>query len=116
MAYQTVVVGTDGSDSSLRAVERAGRIAAESGARLVIATAYLHRRKDPHEVDLLKEEGYIVLGDAPVYAILRAAHDRAKAVGAKNKTSGRSLVRPSRRWWSWPRKSMPTCWSWATWD
>ncbi|MDT5048029.1 MAG: hypothetical protein QOG75_3917, partial [Mycobacterium sp.] len=28
-AYQTVVVGTDGSDSSLRAVDRAGAIAAD---------------------------------------------------------------------------------------
>ncbi|PRC43240.1 universal stress protein, partial [Mycobacterium sp. ITM-2017-0098] len=32
-AYQTVVVGTDGSDSSLRAVDRAGQIAAGANAR-----------------------------------------------------------------------------------
>ncbi|WP_415822832.1 universal stress protein, partial [Mycobacterium senriense] len=38
-AYQTVVVGTDGSDSSLRAVERAAAIAADHGAKLIVATA-----------------------------------------------------------------------------
>ncbi|MDT5131028.1 MAG: hypothetical protein QOE41_339, partial [Mycobacterium sp.] len=39
-AYQTVVVGTDGSDSSLRAVDRAGAIAADQGAKLIVATAH----------------------------------------------------------------------------
>lgn len=79
-----MVVGTDGSDSSLRAVERAGTIAAESDARLIVATAYLPHKEDPHGVDLLKDESYLVSGDAPVYAILRTARDRAKAVGAKD--------------------------------
>jgi nucleotide-binding universal stress UspA family protein len=89
--YRTVVVGTDGSDSSLRAVERAGTIAAESDARLIIATAYLPQREDPREADLLKDEGYLVSGNAPVYAILRAARDRAKAVGAKD-TEERAII------------------------
>ena len=39
--YNTVVVGTDGSESSLLAVDRAGKIAAESNAKLIIATGYL---------------------------------------------------------------------------
>ena len=39
-AYRTVVVGTDGSDSSLRAVEKAGSIAG-ANAKLIVATAYL---------------------------------------------------------------------------
>lgn len=86
-----MVVGTDGSDSSLRAVERAGTIAAESDARLIIATAYLPQREDPREADLLKDEGYLVSGNAPVYAILRAARDRAKAVGAKD-TEERAII------------------------
>ncbi|MDT5134714.1 MAG: hypothetical protein QOE41_4025, partial [Mycobacterium sp.] len=38
--YRTVLVGTDGSDSSMRAVERAGEIAAAEGAKLIVATAY----------------------------------------------------------------------------
>ena len=44
--YQTVVVGTDGSDSSLRAVERAAQIAAGANAKLVVATAYFPHADD----------------------------------------------------------------------
>ncbi len=40
-AYQTLVVGTDGSDSSLCAVDRAAAIAAENHAELIIAMAHL---------------------------------------------------------------------------
>ncbi len=82
--YQTVVVGTDGSESSLRAVDRAGAIAAESGAKLIIATGYFPQKEDLHAADVLKEEGYRVRGKAPIYAILRDARDRAKAAGAKD--------------------------------
>ncbi|MGU3501847.1 universal stress protein [Mycobacterium sp. C31M] len=81
-AYQTVVVGTDGSDSSLRAVDRAGEIAAGSGAKVVIATAYFPQSEDHHAADVLKDEGYKTTGNAPIYAILREATDRAKAAGA----------------------------------
>ncbi len=37
--YRTVIVGTDGSDSSMRAVERAGAFAAQENAKLIVATA-----------------------------------------------------------------------------
>ncbi|MUL45165.1 universal stress protein [Mycobacterium sp. CBMA293] len=80
--YQTVVVGTDGSDSSLRAVERAAHIAAGANAKLVVATAYFPHADDQRAADVLKEEGYQVAGDAPIYAILREARDRAEAAGA----------------------------------
>jgi nucleotide-binding universal stress UspA family protein len=80
-AYQTVVVGTDGSDSSLRAVDRAGDIAG-ADAKLIIATAYLPQPEDARAADILKDESYKVSGTAPIYAILREARDRAKAAGA----------------------------------
>jgi nucleotide-binding universal stress UspA family protein len=83
-AYQTVVVGTDGSESSLRAVDRAARIAAESNAKLILATGYLTHPDDLRAADILGEEGYKVRGNAPIYAILHDAHDRAKAAGATN--------------------------------
>lgn len=82
--YRTVVVGTDGSESSLRAVDRAGAIAAESEAKLIIATGYFPQRDDARAADMLGDEGYKVQGNAPVYAILHEARDRAKAAGAKN--------------------------------
>ena len=81
-AYRTVVVGTDGSDSSLRAVDRAGLIAAGSNAKLIVATAYFPQSEDQRAADVLKEEGYKMAGNAPIYAILREATERARAAGA----------------------------------
>jgi nucleotide-binding universal stress UspA family protein len=83
-AYQTVVVGTDGSESSLRAVERAATIAADSNAKLIIATGYFTHAEDKRAADILREEAYMVQGNAPIYAMLHDARDRAKAAGAKN--------------------------------
>jgi len=98
-AYQTLVVGTDGSDTSMRAVDHAAEVAADNDARLVIAMAHLPNedrggwgrpaRPDrvtvpEAEVALGGEGGYKVHGEAPVYEILREARDRARAAGAKN--------------------------------
>jgi nucleotide-binding universal stress UspA family protein len=82
--YKTVVVGTDGSDSSLRAVDRAGALASGPDAKVVIATAYFPSSEDSRGADVLKDEGYKLSGNAPIYAILREAKDRAKAAGATN--------------------------------
>jgi nucleotide-binding universal stress UspA family protein len=95
-AYQTLVVGTDGSDSSLRAVDRAGAIAADHGAKLIIATAHLSnvekggwskpprpdRVIDSRAEDALGAAGYKMHGRAPIYAILRKGRERAMAAGA----------------------------------
>ncbi|GAB19008.1 Usp family protein [Gordonia effusa NBRC 100432] len=83
-AYQTIVVGTDGSESSLKAVERAGAIAG-SDATLVIACAYFpndHRDIDAMS-DVLKEDAYQVHGSAPTEEILRSARERANKAGAE---------------------------------
>ena len=96
--YRTVVVGTDGSDSSLRAVERAGEVAAQSNAKLIVASAHIpsierggwsrppshDHVSDPRAADSLGGESYILHGNAPVYSILREAHERATAAGAKS--------------------------------
>lgn len=82
-AYRTVVVGTDGSDSSLRAVDRAGALTRQD-TRLIVATAYLNSGEDARASDILKEEGYKTAGKAPVYAILREARERAELAGAAN--------------------------------
>ena len=83
-SYKTVVVGTDGSDSSLRAVDRAGALASGPDSKLVIATAYFPSSDDSRAADVLKDEGYKMSGNAPIYAILREAKDRAKAAGAND--------------------------------
>ncbi len=83
-AYTTVVVGTDGSDTSLAAVDRAAVLAADSGATLVIACAYFPRdeRSTAAERDALGTEAYQVVGSAPAEDTLQTARDRAKAKGA----------------------------------
>ncbi|HEX7323398.1 MAG TPA: universal stress protein [Mycobacterium sp.] len=80
--YQTVVVGTDGSDSSLRAVDRAGALASGPGAKVIVASAYLPHSDDPKAQDVLRDESYQATGTAPIYAILREAKERAEAAGA----------------------------------
>lgn len=82
--YTTVVVGTDGSDSSLRAVDRAGQLASGPDAKVIVASAFLPAPEDTSAADLLKGEGYKMAGTAPVYDLLRDARDRAKAAGAVN--------------------------------
>lgn len=83
-AYRTVVVGTDGSESSFKAVEKAAAIAADSTAELVIACAYYPA--DPKDTaaaaDVLGDEAYQVTGSAPTYEILRTAREKAQVVGA----------------------------------
>ncbi len=90
--YRTVVVGTDGSVSSLRAVERAGEVAAQADAKLIVASAHMpsvekggwsrapshDHVSDPRAADSLGGEGYKLHGSAPVYAILREARDRGQ--------------------------------------
>ena len=82
--YKTVVVGTDGSASSLRAVERAGALASGADAKLIVASAYLPGPEDTRAADVLKDEGYKMAGTAPIYDTLHEARDRAKAAGATN--------------------------------
>ncbi|HET7075474.1 MAG TPA: universal stress protein [Mycobacterium sp.] len=89
-AYRTVVVGTDGSDSSMRAVDRAAAIAG-ADAKLFIASAYLPQHEDTRAADALRDESYKVSGTAPIYAILQDAKERAHAAGAKN-VEERSIV------------------------
>lgn len=84
-AYQTVVVGTDGSDSSYLAVDRAARIAADSDATLVIACAYHAAR--PQDVSRAQDElgedvAYQVVGSTPAEESVRTAAERAKRAGA----------------------------------
>ncbi|KRE27486.1 universal stress protein [Mycobacterium sp. Soil538] len=83
--YSTIVVGTDGSETSLRAVDKAAALAAESGARLIIASAYTPARHDggAPEPDQSRHD-YRTQGDAPVYGLLHDAADRARNAGAHN--------------------------------
>jgi nucleotide-binding universal stress UspA family protein len=87
-AYRTVVVGTDGSESSLRAVARAGALAGACGATLVIACAYLPTEGEDRETaraqDVLRDEAYQIVGSHPAEDTVRTASERASSAGAKD--------------------------------
>jgi nucleotide-binding universal stress UspA family protein len=82
----------------MRAVQRAAEVAAQQDAKLIIATAHVEEIEkgggsrlplhdhvsDPRAADSLGDEGYMLHGNAPVYGILREAHDKARAAGAQN--------------------------------
>ncbi|GHA77611.1 universal stress protein [Streptomyces termitum] len=85
-AYRTVLVGTDGSESSFAAVASAARLAVACRAELVIACAYSPMRgPDLDEAkDRLGAEAYQVVGSSPAEATLRAAQDKARGEGAED--------------------------------
>ena len=81
--YKVVLVGTDGSETSLRAVDEAAAIAAKSGAKLIVASAYqgCGLRSGGVDSDQASGEGYRTEGRS-IYAMLRDASARAKQAGA----------------------------------
>jgi nucleotide-binding universal stress UspA family protein len=83
-AYQTIMVGTDGSDSSLRAVEKAASLAGDAAAKLIVVCAYhaASEREVASAGDALGDEAYQVVGSAPAEATLRTAADVAAKAGA----------------------------------
>ncbi|MDX6287215.1 MAG: hypothetical protein QOG53_2700 [Frankiales bacterium] len=85
-SYQTVIVGTDGSDSATRAVDRAAAVAKDAGATLVIITAYhpMSKREQEQARDVLGQESYKVTGSAPAEGVLQEAADKARAIGVKD--------------------------------
>jgi nucleotide-binding universal stress UspA family protein len=109
-AYQTVVVGTDGSDSSLCAVDRAGAIAADHGAKLILATAHLHPHEAPGGLEPPGEPPAVPYGfkESDSYNTVGDAHieyggRRAYWVPWRQGRLTRSLTAPTRRC----RKSPP---------
>ena len=69
-AYRTIVVGTDGSATSLAAVDRAASVAADSDAELVIVCTYTPASRDETAgvEDTLKDEA-VAAGAAKVRTV-----------------------------------------------
>ncbi|MDO5098522.1 MAG: universal stress protein [Corynebacterium sp.] len=87
--YSTIVVGTDGSKSSMLAVERAAKIAAAFDATLVIGCAYYETKEEASKT--LRQDSVTVLGTDPAQENLDKAAEFAKTVGAtKIETAVRS--------------------------
>jgi nucleotide-binding universal stress UspA family protein len=83
--YTTVVVGTDGSETSFRAVDRAASLARDSDATLLIACAFepMPDRDVARAQDVLgPDAAHQVVGSAPAEDTVSRARDRATAAGA----------------------------------
>ena len=78
--YKTIVVGTDGSESSLLAVRRAAGIAAAMNAELVLASAYYG--SDADAMASTRGDSQTVVGDQSADEILAKAIAVAKEEGA----------------------------------
>jgi len=85
-SYRTILVGTDGSKSSFRAVEQAAKLAADAGATLVIVSAYqeMSDRDRQRAAEQLGDDAYKVVGSHPAEDILVEARGIAKSAGAKD--------------------------------
>lgn len=82
-AYQLVAVGTDGSESSFRAVDRAAAIATDAKARLLIICAYRPEANTAEAERALGEDAaFHVLGSTPAEETLKRAQERAATSGA----------------------------------
>lgn len=87
--YSTIVVGTDGSKSSMLAVERAAQIAAAFDAKLIVGCAYYETKEDASKT--LRQDSITVLGTDPAQQNLDKAAEHARSVGA---TQIETAIRP----------------------
>lgn len=78
--YQKIVVGTDGSKSSLLAVERAARIAAAFDATLIIGCAYYEDKEEASKT--LRQDSVTILGDDTAQKNLDSGEQAAREAGA----------------------------------
>ena len=83
--YQTILVGTDGSESSFRAVDRAAEIAAATDSTLLIVCAFrpVTEREQREAETQLGDLAYKVAGSNPAESILADASARAQKRGVK---------------------------------
>lgn len=80
MAYRSIVVGTDGSETAARGVEQAIEIARADGARLVIVTAYEDHGNTPDD-RIPEDVRWMITDRNEAEGHARQARERASAAG-----------------------------------
>lgn len=84
-SYKRVLVGTDGSESSFRAVDKAAQVAKDTGAKLLLACAYAPaQRKDAAAQRELGEDAYAVSASHTADEVLGDAAARVRNIGVTN--------------------------------
>lgn len=93
MAYGTVLVGTDGSDTAERAVEDAARLAGSTGAALVVTCVY--GEPNPEELDFEEDysDGWHVTAVIQAEDLVVRAREIAARVGVRSE--GRTVASSS---------------------
>ena len=85
-SYRKIMVGTDGSETSMRAVTKAASVAADSDAELLIVTAC--EAAGPAEAkaaaEAITHDTFSIVGSAAAESVLRGAASLAYAKGADN--------------------------------
>ncbi len=81
--YSRIVVGTDGSETAMRAVSKAARVAVDNGAALLIVNAYQppDKREAKHAAAVLGQGALLAADATPGEGVLRDAAARAYADG-----------------------------------
>ena len=84
MSYATIAVGTDGSESSLRAVQRAAEVSSATGAALFLVCAYhpMSAREQAVVTPAAGDARFRVTGKDPAQEALEAAEREARESGA----------------------------------
>jgi nucleotide-binding universal stress UspA family protein len=84
--FASILVGTDGSDTARTALHQAIALAAQSGARLQIVSAYEpvsdHRLRN-QQIEVPKDLEWMVNPRSDVLAVLQAAQDDASRAGVR---------------------------------
>ena len=84
MAYESVIVGTDGSPTAQRAVSQAAQLAAADGARLVIVTAYVPGGASAGDMDAVPADIRFTLTDrVQAEELAQRGREVAKEVGVR---------------------------------
>jgi nucleotide-binding universal stress UspA family protein len=93
MSYATALVGIDGSESSLLAVDRAAEVAAAMDAVVIVVCAYhpMTAREQALITAALGDTKYRVTGTAAAQEALDTAVSRAREAGA-TRVEGRLVV------------------------
>lgn len=86
VGYRKVLVGTDGSESSFGAVDRAAAVASGSDAQLLLVCAYypMNARDESRAANELGHDAYKVHGSNPADSVLTDAENRARAAGVSD--------------------------------
>ncbi len=86
MAYSTIVVGTDGSETAERAVAEAAGVAKAAGAHLVVVTSYKPLTPDEQarlEAETPAEFAWAITGTAQAEEIIRRGREIAARCGVE---------------------------------